>query len=144
MKCRDIMTKYVRMCKPECSVKDAAQIMKEVNAGVVPVVNENDEILGILTDRDITLYTVAESKDPETTKVQEFMTKSVITAHPDDDLDDAIKKMEEYKIRRIPIVDNNNKVVGIISLGDVAVLSNEEHEIFEALETISEPVSSAK
>ncbi|EKE03288.1 MAG: CBS protein [uncultured bacterium] len=144
MKCRDVMTKYIKMCRPECTAKDAVQIMQELNCGAVPVINENNEIQGMVTDRDIALYTILNNKDPETTQVKEFMSKPVVTCHPDDDIDIAIKKMKENKVRRLPIVDENNKVVGIISLGDIAVLSGEEHEVYEALENISEPVSSIK
>jgi len=144
MKCRDIMTKYLKMIHPDSTVKDAVQIMKDLNCGVVPVVGTNNEIMGIVTDRDITIYTVLNNKDPEKTKVSEFMSKPVITCKADDDIDLAIEKMKNNKIRRIPIVDDNNRVIGIISLGDVAVISKEEHETFEALENISSPVSGAK
>jgi CBS domain-containing protein len=144
MKCKDIMTKYVKMCNPESTAKEAAQIMKAVNAGVVPVVDKTHKILGILTDRDIALNTVAEGKNPNDVQVQDFMQTSVITAHPNDDIDIAIKKMKQYQIRRIPIIDDASKLVGIISLGDVAVLSHKEHETFESLEKISEPVSMSK
>ncbi len=72
------------------------------------------------------------------------MTKHVVTVHEDDLIDDAIRKMKENKIRRLPVVDDNNKLVGIMSLGDIAVLSNAPQETFEALEQISEPVSGAK
>ncbi|OGI31716.1 MAG: hypothetical protein A2287_04410, partial [Candidatus Melainabacteria bacterium RIFOXYA12_FULL_32_12] len=127
MKSRDVMTKFIKMCRPECTAKDAVQVMKELNCGAVPVVNENNEILGIVTDRDIALYTVLNNKDPEKTLVKEFMSKPVVTCHPDDDIDVVIEKMRKNKVRRIPVVDENNKVVGIISLGDIAVISGEEH-----------------
>lgn len=144
MKCREIMTKSLKMCDGSCSARDAAQIMKRINTGVVPVVDDNDKITGIITDRDIILKTVAEGKDPSKVKINEIMTKHVVTAHEYEMVDDAIKKMKENKIRRLPIVDYYNKVIGIISLGDIAVLSDIEHETFEALEQISEPVSGAK
>lgn len=141
MKCKDIMTKHLMSCTLECSAKDAAHIMKEIDAGVVPVVNASNQLSGILTDRDITIYTVAEGKRPETVNVQEFMTKSVITVYPDEDIDVAIRKMEEYKIRRIPVVDDENRLLGIISLGDIALQAHKEHETFEILEKVSEHLS---
>ena len=144
MKAKDIMTKYIKMCCPDCTVKDAVQIMKELNCGAVPVINENNEVIGIVTDRDIALYIILNNKDPETSRVSEFMSKHVVTANVNDDIDDVIDKMKNNKIRRIPVVDENNKIAGIISLGDIAVMSREEHETYEALENISEPVSSAK
>lgn len=145
MKCKDIMTKSVKMCDKECTAKDAAQIMKKVNTGAVPVVDENDHITGIITDRDITLHTVAEGKDPSKIKIHDIMTKHVVTVREDELLDDAIVKMKENKVRRLPVVDNNNKLAGMISLGDIAVLSDiTEHEVVETLEQISEPISGAK
>ena len=144
MKCRDIMTKNVKTCQEECKVKDAVQIMNDYNCGFVPVINKDNQLSGVVTDRDIAIHALLDGKDPEQMKIGEFMTKSIISAHPNDNIDLAIREMKENKVRRIPVVDDNNKVVGIISLGDVAVLSGEEHETFEALETISSPVSSAK
>lgn len=145
MKCKDIMTKSVKMCDKACTAKDAAQIMKKINAGVVPVVDENDIVTGIVTDRDITLHTVAEGKDPSKVKIHDFMTKHVVTVNEDDLIDEAIKLMKENKVRRLPVVDENNKLTGIISLGDVVVLSDfEEESVEEALEQISEPISGAK
>lgn len=144
MKCKDIMTKSIKMCDSTCSAKDAAVIMKRVNSGVVPVVNDNDQITGIVTDRDIMLHTVAEGKDPSKIKINEIMSKHVVTVHEEELLDDAIKKMKENKIRRLPVINDNNKVTGIISLGDIAVLGNDEGGTYQALEQISEPVSGAK
>ncbi len=144
MNCKDIMTKSVKMCDSTCTAKDAAQIMKKVNTGAVPVVDDNDHVVGIITDRDITLHTVAEGKEPSKVKIHDIMTKHVVTVHKEDLVDEAIKKMKENKIRRLPVIDDNNKLVGIISLGDIVVLSNIEHETFEALEEISEPISGAK
>lgn len=144
MKCKDIMTKSVKMCGATCSAKEAAQIMKKVNSGAVPIVDAHDKVLGIITDRDITLNTVAEGKDPSKVKIMDFMSKHIITVHVEDNIDIAIKKMKENKIRRLPVVDDEDRLVGIISLGDIAVLSNTEQETYNALEEISEPVSGAK
>lgn len=144
MKCKDIMTKSVKMCGATCSAKEAAQIMKKVNSGAVPIVDAHDKVLGIITDRDITIHTVAEGKDPSKVKIMDFMSKHVVTMHEDDNIDDAIRKMKENRIRRLPIVDDEDRLVGIISLGDIAVLSHEEHETFEAFEHISEPIANIK
>lgn len=144
MQCRDLMTKYLKMCRPEGSAKDAIKIMSELNCGVVPVVNENNEPVGIVTDRDVALYIVMNERNPEKTKLQDFMTRDVITIQADEDVDNAITKMKEYKVRRLPVVDDNNHIIGILSLGDIAVGSGEEHETFEALESISFPISGAK
>jgi len=144
MKCRDIMTKYLKMCRPEGTIKDAVKIMDELNCGAVPIVDENNVLKGIVTDRDIALYTILNDKDPAKTNLKDFVRPNMVTCHPDDDIDIAITKMKDNKVRRLPVVDENNRVVGIISLGDIAVTSGEEHETFEALENISFPISGAK
>jgi CBS domain-containing protein len=144
MKCKDIMTKYLKMCRPDATVKDAAEIMEELNCGVVPIVDENNKIQGIVTDRDIALYATLHGREHEKTRLKEFMRKNVITCHPEDDIDTAINKMKENKIRRIPVVDDENKVIGLISIGDLAITTHKEHEIFETLENISSPVSGSK
>lgn len=144
MKCKDIMTKSVKMCSAMCTAKEAAQIMKKFNTGAVPIVDAHDKALGIITDRDITIHTAAEGKDPSNVKIMDFMSKHLVTMHEEDLIDDAIKKMKENKVRRLPIVDDEDKLVGILSLGDIAVLSNAEHKTFEAFEQISEPISRSK
>jgi CBS domain-containing protein len=138
------MTKYIKMCHPGCTIRDVAQIMQDLNCGAVPVVNDDLEPVGIVTDRDIALYTILNNKKPDQSKLEEFMTKSVITCFENDDINVAIQKMKENKIRRIPIVNEKNKLVGIISLGDIAVVTQEQPEACEALHDISTPVSSAK
>ncbi len=142
MKCKKIMSHNIKSCTPECSVRDAVLIMKEQNCGVVPVVNESNQVQGIVTDRDVALYTVLNEKDPDTTKLKEFMNKKVVTCFEDDDIESAITKMQKSQIRRIPIVNQENELLGLISLGDLAVKAGEkeEHEAFETLEKISEPV----
>ena len=141
MKCKDIMAKNIKSCTRDCTAIDAAKLMKEINSGVIPIVNEENQILGVLTDRDITLKTIAEFKDPFYTSVQDIMSQSVVTVSPNESIDSAISKMKEYRVRRLPVVDNNKVVLGMLSLGDIAVQAHEEHETFEALEKISEPIS---
>jgi len=138
------MTKYIKMCHPDCTIKDAVQIMENMNCGAVPVINDDLKPVGVVTDRDIAIYTVLNNKKPDESKLQEFMSKSPITCFQDDDIDVAIQKMKEHKIRRILIVDEQNKLVGIISLGDIAVVTNELGDACEALQDISTPVSSSK
>lgn len=144
MKCRDVMTKYIKMCHSNCTIKDAVQIMQDLNCGAVPVVNDKLEPVGMVTDRDIALYVILKNKNPAESKLEEFMSKPVISCFENDDIDVAIQMMREKKIRRIPVVDEKNKLVGIISLGDVAVVTHELGEACEALQDISTPVSSSK
>lgn len=138
MKCSEIMTKQIISCQQDSTVKDAVQLMKQLNCGVMPVVDKDNVLQGIVTDRDIVFYTVLNDKEPELTYLGEFMSKDLITCHADDDLDTAIHKMSKHKVRRIPVVDDNFRLIGLVTLGDVALKSHEEHETFEALEHISE------
>lgn len=145
MKCKDIMTKSIKMCDSSCSARDVAQIMKKINTGAVPVVDDEDRVTGIVTDRDIALHTVADGKDPSKVKVHDIMSKHIVTSHEDDLLDDAIVKMKENKVRRLPIVDDEGRLTGMLSLGDIALLSDLECKVIEeTLGQISEPVSGAK
>ncbi len=141
MKCQDIMCHETRWAHPESTVKEAVKIMKEQNCGAVPVVDEQMHLKGILTDRDVTLFVILQGKDPETTQLQEFMSKDVITCYGDESIDELISKMKQYQIRRIPVIDHENRLEGMISIGDIAVKApEEEHKTFEAFEKISEPV----
>lgn len=143
MKCKDIMSKTIKWASPECTIKEAVEIMQKQNCGAVPVVDEGHHVRGIVTDRDIALFSILNDKDPHTTKLKEFMHKDVITCMEEEELDHLITRMKEYQVRRIPIVDRENHLVGMISLGDIAVkLPEEEHKTYEALEKISEPVQS--
>lgn len=144
MKCNKIMSKEIKTCKGYSTAKKALRMMYDLNCGVIPVVDENEKLIGVVTDRDIAMYTGQRDVRPAEIHLDEFMTKPVITCHENDDIDVAIEKMKEYKVRRIPIIDTDHKVQGLISIGDVAVLAHEEHETFEALEEISAPVSSNK
>ncbi len=142
MKCKDIMSERIKFCHENSTIKEAVNIMNNFNCGVVPVVDENNKISGLVTDRDIALYSVLQEENAETTELKDFMTRDIITCDLDDDIDQAIEKMKRYKVRRLPVVNPENEIVGLLSLGDIAVKSGEEHETFEALEYISEPSGS--
>ena len=138
MKCSEIMTRDIKVCYPESTIKDAVALMKELNCGVMPVADRNNTLKGIVTDRDIALYTVLNDKDPDKTVLSEFMTTDLVTCHEEEDIDNAVHKMSKYRVRRIPVVDKDYRIVGLITLGDIAVRTYEEHETFEAFEKISE------
>jgi len=140
MKCKQIMTKSIKTCDYNCSVKEAAQIMKKFDTGAVPVVDAMKKPLGVITDRDITVNAVAESNNPENVKVLNLMTKHIISVHEDDLIDVAAHKMKEHKVRRILVVDDEDRLKGIISLADFVF--KDKHEAFEILEQVSEPVKS--
>ena len=122
MKCTEVMTKDPRCCLATDSVFEAAQLMKLQDVGPIPIVDheQSRKLLGIVTDRDLALKVIAGGLDPKTTAVKDVMTKDVVTCRGGDNVDDAIKLMEKHQVRRIPIVDDDNRLVGIIAQADVA------------------------
>jgi CBS domain-containing protein len=132
----EAMTRDVRMASPEDTIREAARIMAEIDAGVLPVGN-NDRLVGMITDRDITVRAVAEGKGPET-KVREVMTEEVKYCFEDEDVDHVIQNMGDIQVRRLPVVNRDKRLVGIISLGDVAITRGGD-QAGEALSGISRP-----
>lgn len=139
MKVKDLMTKDVATLNAEDSVEQAARIMKEHNIGSVPVC-DGENVIGIITDRDIALRSVAEGENVKNQKVREVMSSNPVLANPDMDVHDAARIMSERQIRRLPVVDKSN-IVGIVSLGDLAVEQQLKDNAEEALSEISEPSS---
>lgn len=137
MKCKNIMTKSIKTCDYTCTAKEAAQIMKKFNTGAVPVVDAMNKPLGIITDRDIAVNAVAENNHPENVNVLNLMTKHIISVHEDDFIDIAAQKMKENKVRRILVVDDEDRLKGIISLADFAL--QDKNEAIEILEQVSTP-----
>jgi CBS domain-containing protein len=139
-KCRDVMTVDPFCCLPADSVAKAAQSIKDLNVGSIPVVeNENSEkLIGIITDRDITLNVVACNLSPFETRVQDAMSRDLIVCRPEDPVTEAINAMATHQVRRIPVVDEENKIVGIISQGDVALRLNDPETTGEVVAEISE------
>ena len=118
MKVRDAMSRDVQVASPTQTICDAAKMMAKIDAGVLPV-GENDLLVGMITDRDITIRAVAEGK-AHTTKVREIMSEEVLYCFDDQDLDEVAQNMSDTKVRRLPVVNRDKRLVGIISLGDVA------------------------
>jgi CBS domain-containing protein len=139
-KCKNVMTKDLVTATPEDTIVDVAQLMKNEDIGPVLVVDDNDSksLVGIITDRDIVLKVIADGQDAQTTRVGEVMSKKLITCRPDDDVDVAIKAMAQFQLRRIPVVDDNMKLVGIISQADVATRVHEPEKTAEVVKEISE------
>jgi CBS domain-containing protein len=137
MKVKDIMTGAVVSLDSKDSVEKAAELMKEHNIGAVPVC-EGDKVIGIITDRDIALRSVASGNDSKSQSVREIMSSNPVTGTPDMDIQDASRVMSERQIRRLPIVDSEN-LVGMVSLGDIAVSPKLNEEAEQALSSISEP-----
>jgi CBS domain-containing protein len=139
-KCNEVMTKNPVCCLPNDMVVKAAKLMKSENIGSVPVI-ENEQtkkLVGIVTDRDLALKIVAAGLDAKSTKVEAVMTPKVVTCLAGDDLQKALDAMAEHQLRRIPVVDNDNKVVGIIAQADVATRGNQPEKTAEMVKEISQ------
>ena len=134
----DVMTREVESVRPDTSLKDAAEMMRRLNVGPLPVV-DGEKLVGIITDRDIVVRAVAMGMDPNSSRVSDAMTSDVEYCFQDEDIDVAIRKMRDEQIRRILVVERNtNKLVGIVALGDIAE-SIDDKAAGKTLEDISEP-----
>ena len=145
MKCGDVMTKDPSCCVPTDSAARVAKVMKTEDVGSVPVCEsrQSRKLVGIITDRDLALYVVAESRDANTTHVQDVMTKEPCTCHPEDELQKALDAMQRYRVRRIPILDGQGQLVGIIAQADIAIRGEEPEKVAETVEEISKPARAA-
>jgi CBS domain-containing protein len=114
------MTRQVEVIQPERSLEEAAEKMKTLDVGVIPVC-DGDRLVGMLTDRDIVTRVIAEQRDPHATRVSDAMTATVISCYEDDDVQRAARRMDEEQIRRLAVLDRDKRLVGIVSLGDLAV-----------------------
>jgi len=118
------MTKAVRIAAPAQSIRDAARMMKEIDAGFLPV-GENDRLVGMITDRDIAVRAVAEGKGPDT-PVRDVMTEEVLYCFEDEDLDAVSTEMGNLQVRRLPVLNREKRLVGIISLGDISQAGDDD------------------
>lgn len=125
MRVSDAMSHDVRLASPEDRICDAARIMGDIDAGAVPV-GENDRLIGMITDRDIAVRAVGRDKGPET-PVREIMTQDVQYCFDDEDIADVCAKMADQQVRRLPVVNRDKRLVGILSLGDLAKGDGADH-----------------
>jgi CBS domain-containing protein len=130
------MSDDVRIANPDQSIRDAASMMAEIDAGVLPV-GENDRLVGMITDRDIAVRAIALGKGPET-RIRDVMSEHVKFCFDDDDVDDVAQKMADIKVRRLPVLNRDKRLVGIVSIGDLA-LADGPSNVGEALCDISKP-----
>jgi len=135
---KDIMTRNVEVVHPESTLREAAQKMAALDVGPLPVCS-GDQLVGMLTDRDITVRATAEGRDPKTTKVHEVMTPEVVYVFEDEDVSEAARIMTEQQVRRLVVLNQAKQLAGIISLGDLAVHTGDVQQAGETLEGVSEP-----
>jgi CBS domain-containing protein len=136
MKVREIMSPDVRIASPKDTLQHAAQLMEEMDCGVLPV-GDGDQLVGMLTDRDITLRAVARGKAPDRCTVGEVMSPEIKYIYEDETLEDASRNMSELQIRRLPVLNRKKRLVGIVSLGDLAL--NAKDNAGKALKDVSAP-----
>ena len=134
-KLADIMSRDVTVIGPNTTIQDAAQKMRSGDFGLIPV-GENDRLIGAISDRDIAIRAVADNKGPST-KVRDVMSEGVFWAYDDDSVEEAAQIMSERQVRRLPVVNRDKRLVGIVSLGDFAVESTDIQPVAEALAEVS-------
>lgn len=136
MRVSEAMTREVRVANPTQTIRDVARIMAEIDAGAVPV-GENDRLVGMITDRDIAIRAVAEGKGPDT-PVRDIMSKDIKYCYDDEDLEHVAENMGDLQVRRLPVVNRDKRLVGIVALGDVA-RHEDHHTTGETTAEVSKP-----
>jgi CBS domain-containing protein len=138
MKISEMMTKNPKVIPTNATVRDAAKLMKDIDTGAIPVI-DHDQVVGMITDRDIVLRSTAEGHNPNESKISDVMTNEFYFCYEDQDVKDAAKLMQDKQVRRLPIIDRNKHLVGIVSLGDLSVDVNNDKLSGKTLEDISKP-----
>ncbi len=138
MQIRDVMTCNIAAVGPDATLTEAAQKMKARDVGSVAVC-DGERLAGIITDRDITVRAIAEGHDPQTTTVREVMTNHVVCTADDQSVDEAARLMEDRRVRRLPVLDRDRQLVGMVSLGDLAVGTGDPQLAGDVLKRVSEP-----
>ncbi len=141
--CSEVMTKKPTCCLPTDAASKAALLMKNENVGSIPVIEseQTKKLIGIVTDRDLALLIVAQGRDTKSTKVADVMTQKIVTCRAADDVQKALDAMSEFQLRRIPVVDENGQIIGIISQADVATRVDQPEETAEMVKEISQPTA---
>lgn len=136
-KVRDVMTANPACVRENDGIADAARIMKSEDAGVVPVIDGDRKLMGIITDRDIVVRLVAEGRNPLDCRVNEAMTKHIRSVRDDASVDEVLNIMRGANVRRVPVCDQNEHIVGIVSMGDIATEANDK-KVGDVVQDISE------
>ena len=132
---RDVMTSNPSAIEADKTVVDAAKLMRDEDVGLAPVV-EGDRLVATLTDRDITIRVVAEGKDPESTRVRDVASTDLVTIDPDQELDEALRLMAQHQVRRLPVVEEDGRLVGVVAQADVAK-EGDDRQTGDVVERIS-------
>jgi CBS domain-containing protein len=134
---RELMTTNPTTVEPSAPVADAARVMKQQDVGPVPVVENGDRLAGIVTDRDIVLRVVAEGGDPQSTTVGEIMSRDLATVDPDQPLEEALRLMARHQVRRLPVCEEDGRLVGIVAQADIATELGDDRVTGQVVEEIS-------
>jgi CBS domain-containing protein len=137
MRVSEVMTREVRICTPGTSIREVARLMAEIDAGAMPV-GENDRLIGMITDRDIAIRAVAVGKGPDT-PVREVMSEHVHYCYDDQDLDQITQEMASARVRRLPVINRDKRLVGILSVGDVARKDDNQGDVARTVASVSTP-----
>lgn len=137
MKIREAMTPDVRMVRPDQTIREAARMMAELDIGALPV-QDNDRLVGMITDRDIAVRAVAEGRGAET-RIGDVMSNEIKYCYEDQDIEEVMRNMGEQRLRRLPVLNRDKRLVGILSLGDLALERDAQDEAGQALGGISRP-----
>ena len=137
MNVNEIMSRNVECIEPATSIKDAAEKMRALDVGFLPVC-EGDKAVGALTDRDITIRHVADGQNPYRVKARDIMTPNVLSCFEDQDVEELARYMQEHEVRRVIVVDRADRIVGVVSLGDLSKVKGEESLAGETLKDIAE------
>lgn len=140
-KVKEVMTKKPTYIKVDTTIDEAAKLMAANDFGILPV-SENDKLVGMITDRDITIRVTAKDKDPAKTKAKDVMTEKVLYCFEDDTLEDVLKSFGELQIYRMPVMNANKRLVGEITLGDIAKASKNDDELHTLIGEIKQRICS--
>ncbi len=141
LRCRDIMTRNVTTCRRDTPITEVARIMRDEDIGAVPVIANDGKLDGIITDRDIIVSGLNSDKNDAEIRAEDCMSTDLFTANQNDRIVEVINEMGDHKVRRVPVVDSRDRLVGIVSMADIAIETNKDMELAAALKDVSQPPS---
>jgi len=139
MQVHEVMTPGAECTHPKATLQDAARMMRDLDVGALPVCGDNDRLVGMITDRDIVVRALAEGQDPKKSRVQDVMSPDILYCFEDQSLGEAADLMKDHQVRRLVVLNRDKRLVGIVSLGDLAAKSRDKGLSGETLEHVSEP-----